>query len=233
VDQERVGKVQTVRGLIDPGQLGVTLMHEHLLIDMQCYFQPPREAARAALAESRDLYRGLGDRVGLTATAVALGDLARIAGDHAAAGPLHAEALAQYRAQGERGGVAAQLHNLAYVALAGGEVARARALLGESLALQRELDNPAGIAEALGGLAALAVAGGEAERAARLLGAATTLWGGHGLAMWPAERAEYERTTGRVRAQLDEGAYQQAWDAGRALTTEQAIACALEEPPDG
>ena len=32
---ERVGKIQTVRGLIDPSQLGRTLMHEHFLFDLR------------------------------------------------------------------------------------------------------------------------------------------------------------------------------------------------------
>ena len=44
------GKVQTVLGLIDPGGLGVTLMHEHLLIDQTCsgvYFTELEESERA------------------------------------------------------------------------------------------------------------------------------------------------------------------------------------------
>ncbi|MDA1188623.1 MAG: aryldialkylphosphatase [Chloroflexi bacterium] len=42
------GKVQTVLGPMDPGQLGITLTHEHLLIDLSCYFQMPEEASRRA-----------------------------------------------------------------------------------------------------------------------------------------------------------------------------------------
>ena len=38
------GKIQTVLGLIDKEDLGVTLMHEHLLHDMSIYFKEPREA---------------------------------------------------------------------------------------------------------------------------------------------------------------------------------------------
>ena len=30
----QTGKIQTVLGLIEPGELGVTLTHEHLLIDL-------------------------------------------------------------------------------------------------------------------------------------------------------------------------------------------------------
>jgi phosphotriesterase-related protein len=38
---EQTGKVQTVRGLVDPGELGPTLMHEHVVTD----YTPPLERA--------------------------------------------------------------------------------------------------------------------------------------------------------------------------------------------
>ena len=37
------GKVQTVLGLINPDQLGVTSMHEHLIIDFTVVFQKPED----------------------------------------------------------------------------------------------------------------------------------------------------------------------------------------------
>ena len=42
------GKVQTVLGLVEPGDLGVTLPHEHLLIDLRCYLELPTEASQWA-----------------------------------------------------------------------------------------------------------------------------------------------------------------------------------------
>ena len=42
---ERTGKIQTVLGLIEPDELGVTLTHEHALIDLSCYFVMPEEAS--------------------------------------------------------------------------------------------------------------------------------------------------------------------------------------------
>lgn len=39
------GKVQTVLGLIDPAELGVTLTHEHLLIDLTAILTPPAESS--------------------------------------------------------------------------------------------------------------------------------------------------------------------------------------------
>jgi len=41
----------TVLGPIDGDQLGVTLMHEHLLIDVSYKWQPPTEVTLRALAE--------------------------------------------------------------------------------------------------------------------------------------------------------------------------------------
>ncbi|MBM4408673.1 MAG: phosphotriesterase-related protein, partial [Chloroflexi bacterium] len=38
--ESRVGRIQTVRGLIDPADLGVTMPHEHLLIDLRCLLAP-------------------------------------------------------------------------------------------------------------------------------------------------------------------------------------------------
>jgi len=43
--------VMTVLGPLDGDQLGVTLMHEHLLIDVSYKFQPPSEVTLRALSE--------------------------------------------------------------------------------------------------------------------------------------------------------------------------------------
>ena len=47
---ELAGKVQTVLGLIQADDLGVTLTHEHLLLDESIYFVEPTEASEKKLA---------------------------------------------------------------------------------------------------------------------------------------------------------------------------------------
>ncbi len=42
---ERTGKIQTVLGLIEPEELGITSTHEHFLVDLLCYFTEPEEAS--------------------------------------------------------------------------------------------------------------------------------------------------------------------------------------------
>ncbi|XP_072364700.1 N-acetyltaurine hydrolase [Scyliorhinus torazame] len=57
--QELSGKVQTVRGLIDPGQMGRTLTHEHLTMSFAfCYSPPPpgQEACSEMPMVMKNLY---------------------------------------------------------------------------------------------------------------------------------------------------------------------------------
>ena len=44
------GQVMTVRGPVPAAELGITLMHEHLLNDCRCWWNKPKEARRAPLA---------------------------------------------------------------------------------------------------------------------------------------------------------------------------------------
>jgi DNA-binding NarL/FixJ family response regulator len=65
---------------------------------------------------------------------------------------------------------------------------------------------------------------GNVEQAARLFGAAATLLEASDTAMWPLDRVGYESSLAAARAQLGEASFAAAWEAGRALPLEQAIA---------
>jgi phosphotriesterase-related protein len=43
-------KVLTVNGALDPSELGITLIHEHLLCDISCYYDPPQDPKGKELA---------------------------------------------------------------------------------------------------------------------------------------------------------------------------------------
>ncbi len=43
--------INTVTGPIQPDELGITLSHEHILIDLTCWFAEPKTASRRAMAE--------------------------------------------------------------------------------------------------------------------------------------------------------------------------------------
>jgi hypothetical protein len=68
------------------------------------------------------------------------------------------------------------------------------------------------------------------ERAARLLGASESLCESLGTPLSPGERDEYERYVITARHGLGHEAFAAAWEAGRAVTWEAAVAYALEEP---
>lgn len=54
------GKIQTVLGLIAPDDLGITLPHEHLLLDMQFFFKEPPMASERFMAHQPVSLENLG-----------------------------------------------------------------------------------------------------------------------------------------------------------------------------
>jgi phosphotriesterase-related protein len=43
--KNNIGMVQTVNGVISPSELGITLMHEHILVDTGIFFEEPEDEA--------------------------------------------------------------------------------------------------------------------------------------------------------------------------------------------
>ncbi len=86
--------------------------------------------------------------------------------------------------------------------------------------------------ECLEGLAAVLPGVGEAERAARLAGAAEALRGVMGVPLPPTDQADHEQTVATVREVLGEAAFVAAWEVGRSLSLEVAVAEALAEEVD-
>jgi hypothetical protein len=114
-----------------------------------------------------------------------------------------------------------------------GNYGAARAHWMESLAIHRERGSKGGIAKGLEGLAAVAVAQAQPERAARLFGAAEGLREAMGAPLPPSDRAEYDRDVAAARTALGEEAFAAAWQAGRAMSLDDAVAFALDETQVG
>lgn len=185
------------------------------------------EALKAMLVRCR----ALGDEWMMAEVLNYLGDLARGHGDIQQATARYEESLALLRKQGLTGTVPSLLHNLGYMALQAGNTRRALRLFRESLILFRDLGDQRGIAECLAGLAGALAAMRLPDRAARLFGAGEALMEAAGASMWRANLADYERNRGVARGQMDDAAFAAAWETGRALTAEQAIAEAVKPEP--
>jgi tetratricopeptide (TPR) repeat protein len=188
------------------------------------------ERAKALHEESLAIRRALGDQGGIASSLGNLGNIAWAQGDYERAKVLYEECLALFRELGNQWGVANVLNNLGVVVRAQGDYGRARVLLEESLTLFRGLGSQWGIVNALEELAKLAGVKGQRERAARLLGAAEALREVIGAPMYIPERSDYEQIVTELRSALGDEAFAVAWEEGRTMTLEQAIAYALEHP---
>jgi non-specific serine/threonine protein kinase len=101
----------------------------------------------------------------------------------------------------------------------------------ESLVLFREADNPSGVAAGLQTLGALATFAGRFERAIRLAGAASSITESIGGGAPPELLAVADPREG-ARSALSEDAIEKAWEEGRAMSLDEAVAYALEESRD-
>jgi tetratricopeptide (TPR) repeat protein len=150
-------------------------------------------------------------------------------GEHERAAALLEQALARYRQIGYRWGIAWSLVSLGCVVQARGEYEQAATYLKEALQLSHEVGARGMLAEALEGMAWLLVAQGHAT-AARVGGAAEALREALGATLHPLLHSGHERAVAAMCAALGEEVFAAAWEAGQAMTLEEAIAEALRDP---
>lgn len=185
--------------------------------------------AKTLNEESLEIKRTLDDRWGIAEALNTLGVVARDTGDYAAARTLHEESLRIFRAMADKGCTANALTMLGRVAFYQGDYAGARKLYAEGLVLRRELGNKRITAECLEAIAELLLAEEQRRKAVQIWGAAGSLRECTRSAVVPAERDQYTRLIARARSLLGEANFTSAWESGRAMTLEVAIAYALEE----
>lgn len=186
------------------------------------------ERARARYEEALGVARELGFKTEIAGLLNHLGELERAEQNYTQAGIHYRQSLAIDRELGYKASASITLLNLGFVALHQDDAAQATADFTEALAAGQALGHRRIIVGALMGLGAVAQAQGQAEPAARLLGAADTLREAVGFQFEAVDQATYDRTLAAVRAQLDEATFDAAWEAGRALTLDDAIATATE-----
>ncbi len=110
-----------------------------------------------------------------------------------------------------------------------GDIQAARAIYEKTILKWFEHGSRPAIAHQLECFAYLASAQENAIRAVTLLGAAESLRKESSSIRMGEEQEEYKQVVAQLRKDLNEDAYQQALNAGQAMTIEQAIAFALEE----
>ena len=186
------------------------------------------EQAQRFAEESLALFREAGDERESVAATRTLAFTYHSRGDLDRARTLHESNLAQAQALGFKETEAGTLGSLAMIAFEQGRVDDALALGKQNLLACLDFGSLQGIAQSLCRSAAtFAVLPGKAATAARLLSCFEGLREQIGVSeAWVARMNE--QTLSAIRARLDESAFAEAWEQGRALTIDEAVALALE-----
>jgi predicted ATPase/DNA-binding SARP family transcriptional activator len=174
-----------------------------------------------------------------------LGDFALAEGDIDAAEASYQRALAIARELNDARRSVQAFTGLGRVLLRRGDPKTAASCFVESLSLDRTCHDPLDALACLEGVAyalileagqagdpgppATAAAPSELLRAARILGAAEAARDRIGIPRRPREQSEHDNWVAALSASLGDAAFTAAWEAGRALSREEAMACALSE----
>jgi predicted ATPase len=184
------------------------------------------EEGLALTREGDHKNRGVGSLIGL-------GEVAWSQGDYEQATQKFEEALVLSQQAEDKGGTVLALYGLGRVAQSQGNYSSARALHTEGIMLYRERVVPSwekkGAAYHLEALATLAADQNQIKRSALLFGAADALYPPLRFEMSAKERAEHDQAVDAARAALDEEAFTGAYEEGKKMTLDEAVAYALEE----
>ena len=193
----------------------------------------PKDALVLA-QECLTLSREVGYKQGLAAALSYLGLLALRRGDEDTARSNLEEALRLRKELASPWGIARGMYYLADLSMVQYDYAAAYALYEECLQRSNAIGDKEFLASCMEGLAATMVnqggenvLGSESARAARLWGAAERLREVIGAPIPPVHRATYEQALARVHSQMSEQAFREAWEEGRSMLPEQALAARL------
>jgi predicted ATPase/DNA-binding CsgD family transcriptional regulator len=186
------------------------------------------QAAQSPLEEALSLDRELGHGASMANALAEQGAVAFHLGDYEKAKGLTQESLDIGREVGVDWIIAKCLARLSIIALRQGDPQRAEVLCLEGLARFQVSGNKRWSRWYVVGLAEVARLRGEVRRGAKLIGASEGVLSAPGARHEPAMRAEIERITASVRAELDAETFATLDAEGRAMSLEQATAYALE-----
>ena len=152
-------------------------------------------------------------------------------GDYQQAMAFFEESLAEFRDLEDARGISRCLISFGMVSIMAHDYESTKSVVRPGLKSVRELGDKPGASFALLVAAAFAAVQGDPARAAHLWGAAEALREAIGLSMGHQDRVayDYEGRVAAARAQLDEPAWQAAWNEGRTMSPEQAIDHALQD----
>jgi len=180
---------------------------------------------------SMAIWREIGDERGLAGALHVIAYTAYIEGDDDRARQLFEESIAVERRLGNLRATAADLTNLGSVETRAGRLDRAARLCAEALRIALQTNSAYLLPYCVANIGGVHVARGNAELGARLLAAAEAMFERSQATIDPGTAIEIKRHCEAACAQLGEIAFQSAWNAGRAIQHDRAIALAAEGLP--
>ena len=184
--------------------------------------------AQPLLEESVRVFQDLGDELYTLVAATNLAWVTGELGDVERERALNEDILRRARATGNDRIESGALAQLAMLARDDGRLEDAESMLKEAIRIDHDRGNVLDVAVNLGRLASVLARTGRARVAARILSSSDALIDGIGASVpwWAGRRNEETRAT--IRTQLDEAPFAEAWEQGRALTVDEAVALALD-----
>jgi predicted ATPase/class 3 adenylate cyclase len=179
------------------------------------------------LEEAAALFGEVGDRAGVARCKWAIGNAHYFLQEYPAATPALDDAIAIFRQIGETFGLGWAMHTRALVGINTGDPDTAAPLIDEALRLFSDAGDVSGITLLVEDQAQLAELTGDRLRALRLTAAANALQARTGANLSSIANA----TGGRPVAPAANETERKAWDEGQSMTTERAVAYALEKIP--
>jgi predicted ATPase len=187
--------------------------------------------ARALLEQARGLFHDLGDERGVTWTVNHMGDVARRQGALTEAQRFYEQAVSDFHRLGDLWGVARATLDWGHVVCEAGDHAAAGTLFERALTAFASLGHKRGLASVLEGFADLARCEQQNERALTLAGAAAAVRHSLGAVPRRAEQVAFERSLEPAWRSVDPATAQAMLTAGRQMSLEEAIECALSGGP--
>jgi predicted ATPase/DNA-binding CsgD family transcriptional regulator len=198
-------------------------------------FSTLRECAEA----SGRLFRELGDEQFAFAADFQLACAYRNRGERERAHALFEQCLRQAQGLRQAGMEAATLQALAKLALDDGRLedgvslAKRNLRISHELAkrdlrISHELGRRFNVGEALFRYASALALVGRVETATRLFACSSVIREEFGAGLRSEFAAEFDRARGAIREHLDDAAFDEAWEQGRSLTVDEAVALALD-----
>jgi predicted ATPase len=182
------------------------------------------DKAKALFEKSLALFKGLGNKQGISNSLAMLGEIQLFQGDYVGAKPLLEESLTLGREIGlDTGWIIHNLNDLGYVEFFQGNYPGATSLFVDSLRMGKEEGNIRQIFKSLMGLASLNIEQGQVRVGASLFGAAAALREKKPFFISAIEKAGFANLVGKARTVSDEATFNSAWEEGQAKELSEVI----------